>query len=225
MRWPASRDALEREQERIAALAPPPWEPRAGSVVAGCFVCFPRGGGGPGAAGDHAWVAAVAMRDRELLGHAVIEGTVDAAYEAGLLALREGPLLEQAVRALRPCPDVVLVDATARDHPRCAGLALHLGAVLDVPTVGVTHRPLVAAGDWPSDRPVGAWSPVWMGDMAVAMWLRTRRHVRPLVVHPGWRTSPSTARDVVLAATGRARTPEPLRQARHLARAARAGTS
>jgi deoxyribonuclease V len=223
--WPASRDALEREQERIACLAPPPWEPGADSVVAGCFVCFPRGGGGPGAAGDHAWAAAVAMRDREVLGHVVIEGTAGAAYEAGLLALREGPLLEQVVRALRPRPDVVLVDATARDHPRGAGLALQLGAVLDVPTVGVTHRPLVAAGDWPSDRHAGAWSPVWMGDMAVAMWLRTRRHVRPLVVHPAWRTSPSVARDVVLAAAGRARTPEPLRQARHLARAARTGTT
>jgi deoxyribonuclease V len=221
--WPASRDALEREQDRIAALAPPPWEPRADSVVAGCFVCFPRGGVGPGAAGDRAWAAAVAMRGGAVLGHAVIEGTAGAAYEAGLLALREGPLLEPAVRALRPRPDVVLVDATARDHPRGAGLALHLGAVLGVPTVGVTHRPLIAAGDWPPDEHAGAWSPVRISGEAVAIWLRTRRRVRPLVVHPAWRTNASVARDVVLASTGRARTPEPLRQARHLARAARAG--
>lgn len=224
MGWPASRDALEREQERIAALAPPPWEPCADSVVAGCFVCFPRGGAGPDAAGDRAWAAAVAMRGGEVLGHALVEGAAGAAYEAGLLALREGPLLESAVRALRPRPDVVLVDATARDHPRGAGLALHLGAVLDVPTIGVTHRPLLAAGDWPPDERAGAWSAVRLRGEAVAMWLRTRSHVRPLVVHPGWRMDAAAARAVVLALPRRARTPEPLRQARHLARTARAGT-
>jgi deoxyribonuclease V len=223
--WPATRDALEREQERIAGLAPPPWEPRADSVVAGCFVCFPRGGEGPGAVGDRAWAAGVAMHGGEVLGHAVIEGAAGAVYEPGLLALREGPLLERAVRGLRPRPDVVLVDATARDHPRGAGLALHLGAVLDVPTVGVTHRPLIAGGDWPAEDHAGAWSPVRVGGAVVAMWLRTRRRVRPLVVHPAWRTDTSTARDVVLAATGRARTPEPLRHARHLARAARAAAA
>jgi hypothetical protein len=56
----------------------------------------------------------------------------------------EGPLLEAAVRALPAQPDVLLVDATGRDHPRRGGLALHLGAALDLPTVGVTHRPPVA---------------------------------------------------------------------------------
>ena len=49
-------------------------------------------------------------------------------------------------------PDVLLVNATGRDHPRRAGLAVHLGARLDLPTVGVTNRLLVAAGEWPDDR-------------------------------------------------------------------------
>ncbi|HEY8236284.1 MAG TPA: endonuclease V, partial [Gaiellaceae bacterium] len=72
------------------------------------------------------------------------------AYEPGLLALREGPVLETAVRALTARPDALLVDATGRDHPRRAGLALQLGAILDLPSVGVTHRPLLADGDWPA---------------------------------------------------------------------------
>jgi deoxyribonuclease V len=42
------------------------------------------------------------------------------------------------------------------------------------------------------------------------------------VVHPGWRTDLDTATAVVRAATRRARTPEPLRRARQLARYARA---
>jgi len=53
-----------------------------------------------------------------------------------MLALREGLLLEQAMRALPIAPEVLVVNATGRDHPRRAGLALHLGAVLGLPTVG-----------------------------------------------------------------------------------------
>ncbi|HET9302416.1 MAG TPA: endonuclease V, partial [Propionibacteriaceae bacterium] len=122
----------------------------------------------------------------------VISGSARAAYLPGLLALRLGPLMEQAVRALTDRPDVLLLDATAGDHPRRAGLALHLGAELDVPTVGVTHRPLVAHGEWPSDQR-GATSPLMIEDSVVGCWLRTRPGVRPLAVHPGWRLDLGTA--------------------------------
>jgi deoxyribonuclease V len=216
--WPRSAAELEREQERLARETPPPWRLAHPPVIAGCFVCFPRGPSGPGAAGDPAWAAAVSMGDS-----AVISGSADAPYEPGLLALREGRLLEAAVRALTPPPDVVLVDATGRDHPRRAGLALHLGAVLDLPTVGVTHRPLLAEGAWPERPERGATSPLVLDGEPVGVWLRTRRGARPLAVHPGWRTDAETARDVVLAAVRNARTPEPLRAARRLARVARAG--
>ena len=82
-----------------------------------------------------------------------ISGLAGGPYLPALLALREGPLLEQAVRALPIVPEVLIVNATGRDHPRRAGLALHLGAVLGLPTVGVTTRPLVAQGAWPVDQP------------------------------------------------------------------------
>jgi len=54
---------------------------------------------------------------------AVASGIAGAGYRAGLLALREGPLLEAAVRSLNQVPDILLVNATGRDHPRGAGLA------------------------------------------------------------------------------------------------------
>jgi deoxyribonuclease V len=125
------------------------------------------------------------------------------------------------VRALEEPPEVVLVDATGRDHPRRAGLALHLGAVLGLATVGVTHRPLVAAGAWPPDER-GAANPLLLEGEVVGFWLRTRRGTRPLAVHAAWQTDAETAVAVVLRALRRARTPEPLRQARRLARSARA---
>ncbi|GBD28122.1 Endonuclease V [bacterium HR31] len=150
-------------------------------------------------------------------------GKVSAPYEPGLLALREGPILEAAVRALPRLPDVLLVDATGRDHPRRAGLALHLGAVLGVPTVGITDRPLVASGQPPEDRR-GARSPLYVQGELVGYWVRTRPRVRPVCVHAGWRTDPDTAVAVVLQLVGRFRTPEPLRLAREAARAARAAS-
>jgi deoxyribonuclease V len=148
-------------------------------------------------------------------------GNATSPYVPGLLALRLGPLVEQAVRALSDSPDVLLLDATARDHPRGAGLALHLGAELDIATIGVTHRPLVASGEWPSDRRA-ATSPLRIGNSVVGCWLRTQPGVRPLAIHPGWRIDLITAVEVITVLTTRRRTPEPLRRARQLARRARA---
>jgi deoxyribonuclease V len=216
--WPSTTDALIRVQEELARADPPPWSPPAGSVtIGGVFVCFERGESGPGKEGDRAWAGA-AVPGRA---SAVVTGAAGAAYGAGLLALREGALLEAAVRALAEPPEVLLVDATGRDHPRRAGLALHLGAVLDLPTVGVTHRPLLAVGEWPEDER-GAHSALHLDGELVGHWLRTRTGTRPLAVHAAWRTDPEAALAVVRVALGRTRAPEPLREARRLARTRRA---
>jgi deoxyribonuclease V len=146
-------------------------------------------------------------------------------YEPGLLALREGALLDAAVRSLPVPPAVLLVDASGRDHPRRAGLALHLGAMLDLPTVGITHRPLLAEGEWPEDDR-SATSPLLLHGELVGYWLRKRAGRRPLAIHAACRTDPDAAVAVVLAALGAKRTPAPLRDARRGARTARsdAGT-
>ena len=160
--------------------------------------------------------------DRHLCGTTVVQGRSGVAYQPGLLALREGPLLEQAVRSLPHLPEVVIANATGRDHPRGAGLALHLGAVLDLPSIGVTDRPLLATDGEPLGAERGASSPLLHEGAEVALLVRTRVGARPLVVHPGWRTDLDTAASVILAAIRRARTPEPLRRARREARRARA---
>jgi deoxyribonuclease V len=220
--WPRTEDELIIVQRRLAALAPDLWRPtRLPYTICACFVCFPKGFVGPGGLGDHAWAAAVVMTGGRLDAHAVREGTSQAAYRSGFLALREGPVLEEAIRALSLPFEVLLVDASGRDHPRRAGLALHLGARLGVPTIGVTDRPLVAQGEWPLDQQ-GAISPVRVHGEIVGYWVRTVQGARPLVVHAAWRTDAETAVRVVLDALAGRRTPEPLRLARQSARSARA---
>jgi deoxyribonuclease V len=219
--WPADRDALIAEQRRLAVASPPEWRPVSRDVAIGaCVICFARGQTGVGARGDRAWAAAAVMRGRRVVCEATIDGQAGGPYEPGLLALREGPTLEAAVRSLLLPPDVLLVDATGRDHPRGAGMALHLGAALGLPTIGVTHRPLLASGDWPDDRR-GATSLLLLDGDRVGAWLRTRAGARPLAIHPGWRTTVEVAVEIAALASSGHRTPEPFRRARWLARVAR----
>jgi deoxyribonuclease V len=221
--WPDTAGELARVQQQLAERTPPPWRPSGPRpLVAGCFVCFRRGQEGRGRAGEPGWATAVLMRgDRRQAGSAVVSGSAAAPYEPGLLAMREGPLLEAVVRGLPEPPEVVMANASGRDHPRSAGLALHLGAVLDLPSVGVTDRPLLATGGDPGPER-GETSALMLCGLEVARRLRTRAGARPIVVHTGWRTDLDTAISVVLASTRRARTPEPLRRARRAARQARA---
>jgi deoxyribonuclease V len=219
--WPDSAEELRLLQRRLAGAQPADWRaPARPYAIGGCYVCFAHGA--RGLRDELGWAGAAVVLDSRIVAGAVASGRAPAGYEAGLLALREGPLLGAAVRALGRAPEVLLVNATGRDHPRGAGLGLHLGAVLDLPTVGVTHRPLLARGQWPADEP-GAHSDLVLDGVTVGCWLRTRRRARPLAVHPGWQTDLDTACAVVLAAVRRVRAPEPLREARRLARRARTG--
>jgi deoxyribonuclease V len=228
--WPASpAELIEVQHALAAAVAEPrdpasrqPWRPASPHPAIGaCVVVFPRGQTGRGARGDPAWAAAAVLRCRQVLAQSTVTCQAAGPYLPGLLALREGPCLEAAVRALAVTPDVLLVDATGADHPRRAGLALHLGAVTGLPTMGVTHRPLLAHGPWPPDAR-GAHSPLSLDGECVGAWLRTRAGARPVAIHAGWRTTLEVAIEVVLSCSFGHRTPEPFRHARRLARIARA---
>jgi deoxyribonuclease V len=241
--WPADAVGLERVQIALAEVADAAtaWEPapawsafgETGEVppapellpsdllVAGVYVTYPSGAGGPGAAGEPLWAAAILMQGEEVLAEALERGLTGGPYVAGLLALRCGTLLERAVRALPQRPDLLVVDATGRDHPRRAGLALHLGAVLDVPSVGFTNRVLLAEAA-PVDDRRGAASPLLLEGELVGYAVRMAGGVNPLHAHAAWRTTPDLARRAALSLTSRRRTPEPLRRARTLARVARA---
>ena len=199
MDFPSSAAELERVQDRVAAELPARFEPPQRALrVAGVFACFERCASGPGTSDDAGWAgAAVVVRGRAI-DAATVQGTAAAPYLPGLLALREGPLLAAAVVQLRQPFDVLLVNATGRDHPRRAGLAVHLGALLDVPTVGVTHRPLLARGAWPEDPDRGARAPLSIDDELIGFWVRTRSGCRPLAIHAAWRTDAETACRIVV---------------------------
>ncbi|MGR7026937.1 endonuclease V [Geodermatophilus sp. URMC 62] len=206
--WPADAAALRAVQDRLAAREPPPWRPRGGPLLLAAAAAVPGPDG-------RLVAAAVLVRGDDVLAAAVVPGNAGGDYEPGLLALREGPLL---AGALGRRPDVLLLAAAGRDHPRRAGLALHLGAALDLPSVGVTDCPLAATGGEPGPAR-GDTAPLLLDGAEVARAVRVVPGVRPVVASAGWRTDAATAAAVVLATTTGVRTPEPLREARRRARA------
>ena len=226
--WPRSRGQLEELQRTLATrwAGEPPWRPARDRAlrVGAVFAAGRRGRVGAGEGDDSAWAAAVVLLEGRVADSAVVRGRFDAPYAPGLLALREGGLLQEAVSGLGVEPDVVIADATGRDHPRGAGLVIHLGAACGLPTIGVTERPLLATGPEPGTER-GAAAELRLEGELVGYRLRTRAGARPVIIHAGWRVGADTGCAVVLSATVNSRTPEPLRQARRLARTARSTDS
>ena len=110
-------------------------------------------------------------------------------------SLTIGPILEDVVAALSQRPEIMLVNAAGRDHVRGAGLAIQLGAAIDVPTVGVTERPDVGDAPEPGTHR-GDWTPVRIDNRLVGFRVRTLSKANPVMAHAAWLTTPETARDI-----------------------------
>jgi deoxyribonuclease V len=157
--------------------------------------------------------------------HAVTELSVP--YIPGLLAFREGGPILAACSELNADPDLAVFDGSGRIHYRQAGLATHLGVVLDVPSVGVAKALLCGVpDDDPDGRPTGWRTPIRADDevgnaepgtpLGHAFQSRqydSRRVVNPVYVSPGHRVGVDTATDLVARLCDGYKLPEPTRRA------------
>ena len=159
-------------------------------------------------------------------------------YVPGLLAFREIPLLLEAFASLRNSPDLILADAHGWAHPRRAGMACHLGLVLDIPTIGCAKSVLVGQYKMPAAAR-GSTAALWdkkpdkkpdqrtdsktvrktdaKNDQTevIGRVVRTRAGVKPVFVSCGHRVSLPTAVRLVLACSDGYRIPKPQREADH----------
>jgi deoxyribonuclease V len=140
-------------------------------------------------------------------------------YVPGLLSFREGPVLEQAFRALKHEPDVFLFDGMGRAHPRRIGIACHLGLWLERPSVGCGKTLLTGTYVEPPDVR-GAQAPLVHRGEIIGSILRTRPKVKPVFISVGHLADLPSSVELVMRCTGRLRLPEPVRHAHNAAAAA-----
>jgi deoxyribonuclease V len=162
--------------------------------------------------------AAVVVLDAETLSvvdQAVWEGPVAFPYVPGLLSFREIPALIPALEGLRSLPDVLVLDAHGRAHPRRFGLACHLGVLLDRPTVGVAKTLFVGRYDGLGEAK-GSVAPLVHREETVGAAVRTRDKVLPVFASVGHRCTLADAVALTLRTTGRFKIPEPTRLAHKL---------
>lgn len=168
---------------------------------------------------DTAWAAFVlATPDGEVRDQLTVAVPVSFPYISTYLAYRELPPYLAAVRAADEAgweADVLLVDGNGILHPRRAGVASHLGVLLDRPTVGVAKGHLCGHANT-AGMTVGEWRPVVLDEDTVGAAIRTDRN-QTLFVSPGHRADLAGAIALVQALTAKTALPAPLAWAHELA--------
>lgn len=148
----------------------------------------------------------------ELVEIVKIAEKIEFPYIPGFLAFREAPVLLKAFQKLKRKPQLVFVDGQGIAHPRKAGLAVHLGVTLQIPTIGCAKKPLLKyEGDLSYER--GASFPIIYQRELVGYVVRTKPCVKPVFVSPGNLITTDEAKTWVLKTAKKFRIPEPLRLA------------
>ncbi|MFC7230276.1 endonuclease V [Saliphagus sp. GCM10025308] len=176
---------------------------------------------------ERALSAIVVMQGGEVLERVFAVTPLKIPYVPGLLSFREGGPILEAVENVTTDPDVFLFDGSGRIHFREAGIATHMGVVLDVPSVGVAKSLLCgeATGDL-ENLAAGTRVPIEANArvetdpgtllgyaVQTKQYDSPNRYVNPLYVSPGHRVGPETAADLALALSRGYKLPEPVRLA------------
>jgi deoxyribonuclease V len=198
--WKATQRRL-RERIIVAPLAPLP------RFVAGADCAF--------SADKQTIFAAAVVYDREtqrVIEVARVMRAAEFPYVPTFLSFREGPAIQQAIRALKHEFGAILFDGQGYAHPRRCGIATHLAIELARPGVGVGKSRLIGTFGKLGLR-AGATTPLMDDDEQIGVVLRTQNDVRPVFVSVGHRVDLVSAVKLVLACCTRHRIPEPTRQA------------
>jgi deoxyribonuclease V len=188
---------------------------------------------------DRAVSAVVVTRGSAVVERVSAVRELEVPYVPGLLSFREGGSILAALERLETDPDLLVFDGSGRIHFREAGLATHVGAMVDAPAIGVAKSLLCGTpresveGGLPEGQTVAieADDSVETCDRGTVIGyaVQTRqydsdsRHVNPLYVSPGHRVGAETAADLVLRCGAGYKLPEPTRLAASYADEAKSG--
>ena len=135
-------------------------------------------------------------------------------YIPTFLAFRELEPMLKAIKGLEA--DVYMIGAQGVAHPRRAGLASHLGVILDRPTLGVAKNRLCGEAEMPPDER-GAYTLLKDNGETIGAVVRTRTGVEPVYVSVGHKISLEVSIRITLETARNYRLPEPIRAAHGIA--------
>ena len=208
--WPKKRDlarVLQQEISRKIVIAP---LDHAIKTIAGIDAAFTK----------ENTIAAISVFDYASL-HCTAEYyhvlKTSFPYIPGYLSFREGPAILAAFRKMPMIPDLLVFDGQGIAHPLRAGIASHLGVLLNTPSIGCAKSRLVGYSENP--LPVrGSWTTLYLREDIIGAVLTTKTGCKPLYISPGHRITLKEALAVILHLTPRFRLPEPIRAADSLAK-------
>ena len=158
--------------------------------------------------------AAVDTKTLQLIDSDSVRVAVPFPYIPGYLTFRELPALLALVERVRDrITPVVLVDGSGRLHPRRFGIAVALGLLAGLSTVGVAKHRL--CGKPRPDRDPGE---LWDGDEFLGYQIDGGSKRRTMYVSPGSGLDAASAVAIVRAVWRQRRSPEPIHWADALSR-------
>jgi deoxyribonuclease V len=146
----------------------------------------------------------------------IFRGEIDFPYVPGLLSFREAPLILQACEQLTHTPDLIIVDGQGIAHPRCLGIAAHLGLFFDIPTIGCAKSRLCGTHKEPVAE-AGNYEELVDDDEPIGVVLRTKDNTNPIYVSIGNKIAIEDAIFWVMRCCRGYRLPEPIRLAHQAA--------
>lgn len=156
------------------------------------------------------------------LSYSLVKSTTSFPYVPGYLAFREVPALLQALSLMDEKPDLIVVDGHGIAHPRRMGIAAHLGALIEIPTMGCAKKKLYGAYNEPGLLK-GEYTPLEAKGETLGYVLRSKYNVKPVYISPGNNISLSHCLEVAKHCMGNYRIPEPTRRAHEFVNLFRTG--
>ena len=132
-------------------------------------------------------------------------------YIPTYLNFREGCAMVSVFLQASAKPDITVFDSCGINHPIKAGMAAYFGAVMDVPTIGVSKKILCGHAETPVRT--GEYHKLMQDDEQTGWVLKSNKRSNPIIIAPGNKVSMDSCLDIVQHCLKGHKLPEPTRLA------------
>jgi deoxyribonuclease V len=157
------------------------------------------------------------LKEKIVLQTSISRCAVRFPYISGFLAFREVKPLFAAMRGIKIDFDVVMVDGQGIAHPRGAGLACHIGYILQKPTLGCAKSRLFGKESGELGPKKGSFAALVDKGETIGAVLRTNDNTSPLYISAGNLINLTNSIEITLKCSF-SRIPEPLKIADKLSK-------